>query len=118
MADQQKRNEQNRIATAIYEDVDGLADDLAAFDVDLAAIDVDLADVQAQIDVLVANVSRNATQNLDLRSLRRDKNLLQISKQTIQQVRRMRRQLVRVEKFVLLLDGGRVRPQDLTGQDG
>jgi 5-bromo-4-chloroindolyl phosphate hydrolysis protein len=117
MPNQQKRNQQDRLATEIYADVDALVADLAAFDTDLAAIDVDLADVNSQIATLVAVANRSATQNLDLRSLRRDKNLLQISKQTIQQVRRMRRQLVRVEKFALLLDGTRARDADVTGSE-
>jgi hypothetical protein len=116
MPNQQKRTQQDRLAELIYADIDALAADLQAFDVDLAAIDVDLADVQTQIDALVLVANRSAAQNIDLRSLRRDKNLLQTSKQTIQQVRRMRRQLVRCEKFALLLDGTRARDVDLGGE--
>lgn len=64
----------------------------------------ELADVNTQVDALVAKTTRTAADNVDLRSLRRDRLVF--------------RTLIRVVRFALLLDGSRARPDDVSGTDG
>jgi predicted dinucleotide-utilizing enzyme len=66
-------------------------------------VGVDIPAMAADIDTLVAVASRNATQNVDLRSLRRDVKIVRFA--------------VRVGRIVLLL-AGTARETDVTGSDG
>lgn len=63
---------------------------------------VEIPDMQAQISALTAVANRNATQNLDLRALRRDLKIVRFA--------------LRLGRVVLLV-AGQARDEDITGTD-
>lgn len=63
---------------------------------------VEIPDLTAQIDALVAVANRNATQNVDLRSLRRDLKIVRFA--------------LRLGRVVLLV-AGQARDEDINGND-
>ena len=63
---------------------------------------VEIPDMQAQIAALTAVANRNATQNLDLRALRRDLKIVRFA--------------LRLGRGVLLV-AGQARDEDITGTD-
>lgn len=63
---------------------------------------VEIPDMQAQITALTAVANRNATQNLDLRALRRDLKIVRFA--------------LRLGRVVLLV-AGQARDEDITGTD-
>lgn len=79
---------------ALTADLQGLVDQV---------VGTELPDVAAQIDALVAVSNRSAAQNVDLRSLRRDRLLMRMA--------------VKAVRLALLLDGSRARDADITGTD-
>jgi hypothetical protein len=66
-------------------------------------VGTDIPAIVAEIDTLVAVANRNATQNVDLRALRRDIKIVRFA--------------VRIGRIVLLI-AGTARDTDVSGSDG
>jgi hypothetical protein len=87
-----RQSKRNRLA-ALIQQVYGQIDDWRQ---------TEIPAIQAEIDALVAVTNRNAVQNVDLRSLRRDLRIVRFA--------------LRLGRVVLLL-AGQARDADITGTD-
>ena len=76
----------------------------------ISAINTDIAAVQADISTLEAVGNRNASQNVELRLLRRHL-------ASLRNERRLVRDTVVLARLVLALDGGRLRQKDIDGSE-
>lgn len=74
------------------------------------AINADITQVQLDIDALVAIPNRNASQNVELRLLRRVLSGLRNEKRLV-------RDTIVLARLLLALDGGRLRAKDLNGSE-
>lgn len=119
MPNQEKRQRLDIITGEIQSHVDGLiSTSIPALVSDIDACDTELTAINAEIAALVAVANRNATQNADLRALRRDKTITQRQKKQLQESLKQARFSVRIARYALLLDGSRARESDISGSDG
>lgn len=112
---EQKRQRLDNLTVAMQDNIDEGVSQIEALDVAIAESLAAIAAVQAEIDTLVAVPNRNATQNVELRSLRKDIALWR----ALLASQRLNKKLVRndmvISRFGLFLDGSRVRDADLSG---
>jgi hypothetical protein len=102
-----KRERLDNLTTKVYEIIDD-ANGTAAGSV--SAINADITAVQADIDALVAVANRNASQNVELRCLRRVIASLRNEKRLV-------RDNIVLARMILALDGSRIRPEDVNGSE-
>lgn len=102
-----KRERLDNLTTKVYSIIDDAEGTAGG---SISAINADITSVQADITALEAIGNRNASQNVELRLLRRHLASLRNEKRLV-------RDTVVLARLVLALDGGRLRRKDVDGSE-
>jgi uncharacterized protein YhaN len=112
-----KKERQIALIAKMQANIDEGAAQIAALDTAIAASNTAITTIQAEIATLTAIANRNATQNLELRSLRKDLDLWRALRDSQQLCKKLVRNDITTSRYGLFLDGSArtVRSADLDG---
>lgn len=114
---ERKRLRLDNLTDAMHENIDESKQRLIDVNLDIDASVAQIAMLQGEIDTLVAIATRNATQNLELRSLRKDIALYRALLASQRLNKKLIRNDVVTSRFTLFLVGSRVRQTDIDGSE-
>lgn len=110
-----KRERLESLTAKMQANIDDGVQQIIDIDASIAAANTAITGIQADIATLEAVANRNAAQNVELRSLRKDLALWR----ALRDAQRLNKKLIRndmtTSRFGLFIDGSRVRQSDIDG---